>query len=168
MAKTLEFISINFWHIVMTWGNLLILVWLMKKFLFKPVDAILEKRKNEVGEIYAQAESAQESAEADKAEYETKLASVNEQAAVLMEQASKNAKERSAEIIKSAQDKAQLTMQKAQNDIAQQSKKALNEAKGEISGIAFEIAQQILTREIDTTSHEQLIEQFIDDVGEPS
>ena len=63
MAEYLEFISINPWHIIMTWGNLLILVLLLKKFLFKPVNAVLEKRKSEVDAVYAGARTAKEKAE---------------------------------------------------------------------------------------------------------
>ena len=51
LAGTLEFISLNVWHIVMAIGNLLILMLILKKFLFKPVQKILKQREEEVAKI---------------------------------------------------------------------------------------------------------------------
>lgn len=165
MPQSLEFISVNIWHIFVTWANLLILVLILKKLLFKPVNNILDKRKNEVGEIYAQAETALKTATAAKTEYEEKLAATNEEAAKIMEQASLNAKQRSAEIVAEAQSQADAALQKAERDIAQERKKAVNEVKNEIAGIALDIAGQVLNKEIDGEVHQELINQFIANVG---
>ena len=45
-AKTLDFVSINFWHILMAMANLLIITAIVKKFLFKPVMRILKQRED--------------------------------------------------------------------------------------------------------------------------
>lgn len=58
--------------------------------------------------------------------------------------------------------------QKAEADIAQQRKKAVNEVKDEIGGIAMEIASKVVEREIQQADHQELIDSFIQNVGEAS
>ena len=57
---------------------------------------------------------------------------------------------------------------KADSDIAQEKKKAVNELKGEIGGMAMEIAGKVIEREISEKDHEKLIDEFISNVGEAS
>ena len=58
--------------------------------------------------------------------------------------------------------------QKAEADIAQERKKAVNEAKDEIGGMAMEIASKVVEREIKEADHKDLIDEFIKNVGEAS
>ena len=53
-------------------------------------------------------------------------------------------------------------------DIAQERKKAVNEAKDEIGGMAMEIASKVVEREIKEADHKDLIDEFIKNVGEAS
>ena len=57
-GEYLELISLNIWHIIATIANLLILAWIIKKLLFKPVKDIIAKRQGEVEQIYRTAEEA--------------------------------------------------------------------------------------------------------------
>ena len=64
--------------------------------------------------------------------------------------------------------KADSLKQKAEADIAQERKKAVNEAKDEIGGMAMEIASKVVEREIKEADHKDLIDEFIKNVGEAS
>ena len=55
MEKFQQFVSIAPWTMIFTWINLLILVLVMKKFLFKPVMNMFAQREQEVGSIYEKA-----------------------------------------------------------------------------------------------------------------
>ena len=59
-------------------------------------------------------------------------------------------------------------MEKAEAQIEQEKKKAMNELKDEISGIAVDIASKVVEREIDEKDHEALISEVIMGVGEAS
>ena len=61
-----ELISLNIWHIVATIGNLLLLMWILKKFLWKPVKKVMAERQGQVEEIYRVAEESAAEAERDK------------------------------------------------------------------------------------------------------
>ena len=67
-----------------------------------------------------------------------------------------------------ARAQAAALKQKAEADIAQERKKAVNEVKDEIGGMAMEIASKVVEREIKETDHQDLIDEFIKNVGEAS
>ena len=55
---------------------------------------------------------------------------------------------------------------RAEADIAQEKKKAINEAKDEIGGLAMDIAGKVVEKEIREEDHKKLIDEFLDKVGE--
>lgn len=166
MAGTLEFLSINVWHILMAIGNLLILVWLLKKFLFKPVNEILQKRADEVEKIYTDADTALEKANADKALYEQKLTDAKEEADTLIKTASEHAKAKSNEIITEARAEADRRRKSADEDIELAKKKAVNDIKDSISDMVISLAEQVVEKEIDATAHSSLIDDAIENLGD--
>ena len=84
----------------------------------------------------------------------------------LIVSAQKTAQLRSEEIIGQAQEAAAQIKQKAASDIEMEKKKAINDAKNEISGLAMAIAGKVVQRELNTADQEQLIDRFIDELGE--
>ena len=85
-----------------------------------------------------------------------------------MASAHKTAAARSEELLGEARAQAAALKQKAEADIAQERKKAVNEVKDEIGGMAMEIASKVVEREIKEADHQDLIDEFIKNVGEAS
>ena len=141
------FFGIDFWQLLFTWGNLLILFLIIKHFLYQPVKKMLADRQSEVEETYRAAEEAKTSALAMQAEYEAHL---------------KNAKEEAGELVRSATKKAQL---RGEEIIAEAHQKSA-EIKNDISDMAFLVAGQVVEKELDTKEHQRLIESFIDDIDD--
>ena len=69
-----EIISVNIWQIVVSLLNLLIIFFILKKFLFKPVKKTIESRQAKIDEDYAQAESARADAQAEAEALKAQLA----------------------------------------------------------------------------------------------
>ena len=80
----------------------------------------------------------------------------------------KDAAARSEAMIQEAQTQAAGIKAKAEADIAQEKKKAVNDIKNEIGGIAMDIAGKVIEREISEEDHKKLIDEFIENVGEAS
>jgi len=160
----LELISLNVWHMVATVGNLLILTWIVKKFLFDRVKKVLAERQGQVDGLYQEAEEAKDAALKDKSEYEAKLSQADAEADTILKKASARAERRSDEIIENANRKAEETLKKAEADIAQEKKKAMNDLKNEISEISVQIAETIVQREINEDDHRELIDSFIENL----
>ena len=146
----MPFVSIDVWTIIMQWGNLLILMWLFKKFLFKPVMAILDARNDEIKNIYDEAEAVKKDAEELKNEYDSKLSGARDEAEEIVKFAVKNAKISSDEIISDAQSKAASIVERANEKILIERKKAVNEAKNELSDMALTIAGKVIERQINS------------------
>ena len=117
-----------------------------------------------VGEIAFTGSSAE--ALAIKESYEQNMRSARAQADSILANAQKTATARSEEIIGQAQQQAAQLKLKAAVDIEQEKKKAINDAKSEISGLAMAIAGKVVERELQAADQEQLINRFIDELGD--
>ena len=69
-----ELLGVNPFDAAFTLLNTIVLFLVLKKFLFKPVEKVMEQCQAEVDNIYGEAESAKADAEAYKAAYDEKLA----------------------------------------------------------------------------------------------
>ena len=168
MQQVQDFISITPWTLIFQICNLLILTALIKKFLFKPVMAVLDKRQAEIDGMYSEADKAEARAKALKSEYEQRLATAREEADGLVQNAMRTAQVCSDEIVGEARERAVMLKNKADQEIEQERKKAFMDVKNELSGIAVDIASKVVEREVDAKDHEAFIEDFIRNVGEAS
>lgn len=156
------------WTFIAQIANLFIQVYLIKRFLFKPINAMLEKRKAMADAQIQDAVKAKEEAEAMKAEYEQNILEAKNKASEILTNAQRTAAIQSEEMLKEASAQAAAMKSKAESDIAQEKRKAVNEVKDEIGGLAMEIAGKVIEREISEKDHTKLIDEFIANVGEAS
>lgn len=166
MQKFQEFVAIAPWTMIFTWANLIILVLIMKKLLFKPVLKMLEARDKEVSEMYREAETAQSSAQSLEKEYSEKLSSAKEEAAKIMKDAKHDATLRGEEIVGEAKREASAILEKAQKEIEREKEAAISEIKNDIASIAVDIAQKVIEKDLQESDHEKLVSEFIDSWGE--
>lgn len=148
--------------------NLLILTLLVKKFLFKPVQKILAERQAAADAVMAEARAARQEAETMQAEYEQSIAGARDEAARIVNDATSAASQRSEALLAEAQAAARRLKAQAESEIEQERKKALNEVKDEIGGMAMDIASKVVEREIREQDHQALIDEFIKNVGDAS
>ncbi len=156
------------WTMIAQFINLMIQLFLIKKFLFKPINEILEKRRQATDQAIRDAREAKEEADDLKTQYESGIANAREEAARIVQSAQKEAQGRADELVQEAQAKAAGIKAQAEADIAQERKKAINEVKNEIGGLAMDIAGKVVEKEINEADHKKLIEDFIKNVGEAS
>lgn len=164
--QTLDVISVNIWQILISLANLLIMFLLLKKFLFKPVMIIFAQRQAEIEKQYSDADAAKQSAQEKEQEYGEKLAMADDEVDAILRDARERAGRIEEEIINDANAKAQAIKRRADADIAQEKKKAINEIKDEISSISIDIAESMIGREIKEEDHKELIDGFISGIGE--
>ena len=161
-------ITLDGWTFLAQICNLMIQLVIFKKFLLKPIKQVIADRKAKADSQIADAQKLRTEAEAMKAEYEQNLQNARTEANQIVTAAQKTATARSEEIVGEARAQAAALKQKAEADIAQERKKAVNEVKDEIGGIAMEIASKVVEREISEKDHKDLIDEFIKNVGEAS
>ena len=161
-------ITLDGWTFLAQICNLMIQLVIFKKLLLNPVKKVIAQRKAKADSQIADAEKLRTEAEAMKAEYEQNLQNARTEANQIVAAAQKTAAARSEELLGEARAQAAALKQKAEADIAQERKKAVNEVKDEIGGMAMEIASKVVEREIKEADHQDLIDEFIKNVGEAS
>ena len=161
-------ITLDGWTFLAQVCNLMIQLVIFKKLLLNPVKKVIAERKAKADSQIADAEKLRTEAEAMKAEYEQNLQNARTEANQIVAAAQKTAAARSEELLGEARAQAAALKQKAEAVIAQERKKAVNEVKDEIGGMAMEIASKVVEREIKEADHQDLIDEFIKNVGEAS
>ena len=159
-------VDFNGWTLIAQILNLFIQIYLFKRFLFKPVKKIFEQRQQEVDSLYA--EKAKLDAETAKESYETHLQTASAEASEITSRAIASAKLTGEQIVSTAKAEADAMREKASREIELERRKTMDELKGEISGLAVEIASKVAEKEIGEKEHEALIGKFIDELGEGS
>ena len=146
--------------------NLFIQLFVFKKFFWDKILNILDQRREAADQEISDAQAAHAEADAIKAAYEQNMREAKEKADGILLNAQKTATARSEEIISQAQQAAAQIKSKASSDIEMEKKKAINDAKNEISGLALAIAGKVVERELNTADQTDLIDRFIDELGE--
>jgi len=145
--------------------NLFIQLFLFKKFFWSKIMAILDQRREAADKEIADAQAARADAMSIKETYEQNMREARAQADTILANAQKTATMRSEEIIGQAQQQAAQLKLKASADIEMEKKKAINDAKNEISGLAMAIAGKVVERELKAADQEELIDRFINELG---
>ena len=161
-----EFLNINFFTALFTLVNTVVLFLVLKKFLWVPVMKMITERQQEIDGMYADAEEAQKYAQQIQAEYEDKLAQAQQTGDQIVKDAVTRGQRREEEILRQANSEADAIRRKAQEDIARDKKKAVDEAKGEIAGLALDIASKVVGQSMNQDAHAELVDQFIEQLGE--
>ena len=161
-----SFVGVNPWTALFTFCNMLITFAVLRKFLFKPVKKMIDDRQQEIDTMYADADAAKQKAAELEKEYSDHLQSIKDERDAMLREATARAQKREEEIVSEA--KAASIRAAAEADIAQERKKAVNDLKNEIGGMAVEIAGKVVEREIKESDHQALIDEFIRNVGDAS
>jgi F-type H+-transporting ATPase subunit b len=166
LDKFEAFVGVNFWTMIFAWCNLLILYFVLKKILFKPIKNMIDSRQKEIDDMYADAESSRTAADSLKLEYEEKIGHAREESEAILKSAQRQALLREEEILADANRKAERTLERASEQIELEKKRALNEVKDEVSEMAISIASAVIERDVDQGEHQKFIDEFIDGMGD--
>ena len=161
-----SFIGVDFWTALFILLNTVALFLVLKHFLFKPVKKMIDDRQQEIDGLYKDAETAKADADAMQAEYRQKLSAAQQTSERLVKEAVARGQSREEEIIRKANQEASAILDKAAADIAMEKKKAVNDAKEEISGIAMAVAGKIVGRQLNDADQADLIDHFINELGD--
>ena len=146
--------------------NLFIQLLIVKIFFLDKIKAVQDKRRETADKQIADAEAAKSEAAAIKQTYEENMRQAKTKADDMILSAQKTAAQRSEEIISQAQKQAAQIKTKAASDIEMEKKKAINEAKNEISELAMAIAGKVVARELNDADQDGMIDRFIEELGD--
>ena len=169
LAATIESKLIpNLWAFLVQFIALLVMIFIVVKFAYKPVSKYLKARretlKNEVDDTFKKNEEAKVNLEKSEAQ----LADTRRQADVILNEATLEANKTRNEILEQANQEALETRNKALDDIERAKAKATREVRNEIVDVAFDATGKLLEREVNTKDNTKIVDDFIKGLEEES
>lgn len=144
----------------------LILFLVLRAKLFTPLKNLLEKRAQTIESEISVAKVQKQEAEQLKAKYELNLENAKEEARGIVDSAKKRGDQLKDEILSEARSEAEVISTRAKNDIEREREKALDSVKSEVADIAVLVASKVMNKNLDETTHKEMIDKFISEVGE--
>lgn len=147
-------------------GSFILLLVLIKKFAWSNITGIFEQRAEKIASDIDRAEEARQKAEVLAQKREDELAGSRKEAKTIIENAKETAEKSKASILADAKLEAGRLKEKANQEIAQNKAEALQSVKGEVADLTISLAGKIISQNLDGHAHKELIDQYIDQLGE--
>lgn len=161
---TNDIVSFSVPDIVFQWLNLLVIFLVVKKFLFKPIKGIIEKRQNEVKDMYLRAEQAEKKAQSLEVQYTELLIKARLEAAEIVKNATEASQAKADAIVEQAKVKAMELLEKTQIQIQREKDESLRDAFNKVSDVVLITASKFMEKEMTMDDHKEIIEKILDDV----
>jgi len=154
-------LKFEFWYIFETVANVLILFVLLRIFLFKPLNKIINERTQSIQNDIDSAKKAKSEAEELKEQYESTIGDAKEEAKNIIMKAHDDAESERDAIIKKAHEDAEQKVAEADKEIESERKKVLRQAQSEIADLAIEAASKIVGANVDDEKNRRLVDEFL-------
>ncbi len=136
---------------------MVVFVWFCMKFIWPPIIEGIEERQKEIADGLAAAERGQQSLDKAQAEADDIVADARKQATTILDQAHARANEIVAEGKADGVKERERQLAAATAEVEQETNRAREELRGQVSAIAVASAEKILQREIDQKAHEDIL-----------
>ncbi len=149
------------WNLLFNAINIIVLFLLLKHFLYKPVNQIIEKRREEADQQFKEAEDLKGEAQETKKKYEDSLRSAEEEKSKIIAQARREAAGEYSRIVEEAHAKADNILDKAKAEAELEKEKVLQKAHAEIKDMVVAATTKIVTRKDNAENDKALYDEFL-------
>ena len=136
---------------------MVVFVWACMKWIWPPLLEAIEERQQKIEEGLKAADKSQEALVKAQAEADEIVADARQQATGILDQANARANEIIADGKSAGEKERERQLSAAQAEIEQETNKAREELRGQVSAIAIASAEKILAREIDAAAHQDIL-----------
>jgi len=157
----------------LTLGNMIagvlqwvILLALMRLYVYKPLLAAMQKRRDNIAKQITEADSLREQAEKLRQEQETLLKQAHDDAKLLIAQARREGEEEARKIVDQAQREASYRQRAALEEIQHERDEALKMIRAEVADLVLMATGKLLERNIDEKDQERYLDQILEDAGQ--
>ncbi|WP_449355753.1 F0F1 ATP synthase subunit B [Virgibacillus natechei] len=144
----------------------ILLLFLVGKFAWRPVVNMMQKREKYVADEIESAETSRKEAEIASKEAQEQLNQTKQEAQTMIENAKNAGVKQEKDIIESARQEAERIKQAAQDDIQNEKEQALQALQDKVASLSVQIATKVIEKEISATDQEELINEYIKEIGE--
>ena len=156
-------LSLNLSSIIFTVINLLVLVYFVHRFLFKPVRTALKARQDELDTSYREAEEANTKARDLKQQYEDSMAKIDTERQEKLEAVRLQASSEYDEIIGNAREKADKIIAEAKIEAQRQAEQKQHEMEEEVAMLVAKAAYKIAASKDSVENNQKLYDTFLED-----
>lgn len=160
--------TIDFWSLGLQTINVLILVWLLSHFFWRPVAAAINKRQEAAQALLSDAQTANTQAEAALADLTTAREGIAAEREAMLADATKTAENAASAALATAHKKAETLIDAAQRNSAKEADVLRAELTSHASLLAVDIAQKLLTRLPTTVIQSAFLGLLIEAIGQLS
>lgn len=153
-------------NLLLTMINLVVLFLVLRKFLFRPVMDIMEKREAMIADGIKDANDQRADAAKLKQQYEDALSGAKDESLKMIEQAKKEARVEYDRIVGEADTQAGKMLKTARETIDLEKEQTLREMKGQVAGLAMDAARKILMEQSDAAGSQAVYDQFLKEAGD--
>jgi F-type H+-transporting ATPase subunit b len=143
----------------------LIVFFALWKYAFPALNTTLAARADKIQGEMERAESTRSEADTLLADYRRQLASARDESNRIIEEARATAEQLRRDVQAKAEQEAQATVARAQEEIRAERDRVFQELRGQVGEIAVELAGRVVGESLDTSAHERLIDEYIDQVA---
>ncbi|MFW6386350.1 MAG: F0F1 ATP synthase subunit B [Bacillota bacterium] len=158
-------INLN-WTLIWNVINFMVLMWLLKRYLYGPIREILDARQTRIETELSEAEKQKEEAEKLKKEYRAELRQARDKAQEIIEEAEARGKKKAREITSQAREEARIMKENRMKEIERAKRDAADELRRQAADLSLKAAGRLLDEKLDEKKHCQLVEDFIENLDE--
>lgn len=157
--------SLNGFKFIMAFLNLIILYFVLRKVLFKPVMKFMEDRTKSIENSIADAKKQRAEAIEMKTNYEAQLKAARAGSKKIIDAAVAKAAAQQVDIVAEAQRQAEELLLNAREEIEIEREQMLRDVQSEVASLAFAAASKVLEANMDNESNRQLVAKFLNEAG---
>lgn len=161
MGSLIEAFDVNWVGLGFQVLNFLLLLYILNRFLFKPLLARMDERSAKIEKGLEDAEAAARDRELARAEREAAVSEARREAAALIARANKIAEDTRNEILGEARAEAERLIARAREEIQAEKERAMAELRAEVAELALAAAGKLIRANMDATTQRRLVEEFL-------
>lgn len=141
-----------------------VLIFILYKFVFPPLNRVLEQRRIEIDGKLKNAEKANLESENLLKKYQAQLKESEENTLIMFEEARRKSEALKEEALKNAQKEAGLIVESTRKDIDVLKRKALFDLKKDITQVVVEVSRRLIKKSLNPDDHAALVESSINEL----
>ncbi|MBN2572668.1 MAG: F0F1 ATP synthase subunit B [Ignavibacteriales bacterium] len=158
-------LDVNFGVIFWTTVTFIIVLFILKKFAWKPILKSLENREDFIRDSLDKANKAKEEAENLTKISNDRIRQVENEAKEILSQGREYSEKVKKQILDDTKNETKKMIEDAKDEIEKMKEDAFNTLKSQIALIAIESAEKVIQEKLDKEKHTQIINNYIDNMS---
>ena len=165
MAELFTKLGIDWKLLIANAITFFLVLWLLRKFAYRPLLDVMEKRRQTIDEGLDKAKQAQSDLESIAKEKERVLAAARTESLALIQSAQRDAEARKQAVIAKAETEAQALVAKTRQQLDREKEQMLVQAKGELTDLVVAATGKVVAAQLDNKLQHTLANQAIKELA---